>query len=215
MKHLFIDCTGTERFVHIICSHPAKRPSNLTMKSKQQTKLKLEAHITAGQLTAPVLMSMFPQFSRDTIYNKSNHFKKFGSHSRQPGSGWPKKLFGNDLKNLCKLVENSSQISAKDVLRSWRAGVESRYQNGLSKEPSRHLATKRNKQNLYQISQTTKNNQEWLFAPECKTTSGIMFLSPTNVSFTSIATLWCIGTVDAGHALRFQNFHQNLWFGGL
>ena len=53
------------------------------MKSKQQAKLKLEAHITAGQLTAPVLISMFPQFSRATIYNKINHFKKFGSHSRQ------------------------------------------------------------------------------------------------------------------------------------
>lgn len=83
------------------------------MKSKQQAKLKLEAHITAGQLTAPVLISMFPQFSRATIYNKINHFKKFGSHSRQPGSGRPNKLFGNDLKSLCKLVENSSQISAK------------------------------------------------------------------------------------------------------
>ena len=83
------------------------------MKSKQQAKLKLEAHITAGQLTAPVLISMFPQFSRATIYNKINHFKKFGSHSRQPGSGRTIKLFGNDLKSLCKLVENSSQISAK------------------------------------------------------------------------------------------------------
>ena len=70
-------------------------------------------HITAGQLTAPVLISMFPQFSRAAIYNKINHFKKFGSHSRQPGSGRPNKLFGNDLKSLCKLVENSSQISAK------------------------------------------------------------------------------------------------------
>ena len=85
------------------------------MKSKQQAKLKLEAHITADQLTAPVLISMFPQFSRATIYNKINHFKKFGSHSRQPGSGRPNKLFGNDLKSLCKLVENSSQISAKQL----------------------------------------------------------------------------------------------------
>ena len=68
------------------------------MKSKQQAKLKLEAHITAGELTAPVLMSMFPQFSSATIYNKINHFEKFGSHLRQPGSGRPKKLFGNDLK---------------------------------------------------------------------------------------------------------------------
>ena len=78
------------------------------MKSKQQAKLKLEAHITAGQLTAAVLISMFPQFSRATIHNKINHFKKFGLLSRQPGSGRPNKLFGNDLKSLCKLEENSS-----------------------------------------------------------------------------------------------------------
>ena len=56
---------------------------------------------------------MFPQLSRGTIYNNINHFNKFNTHSRQPGSGRPKKRFGNDKKSLCKLVEKSSQISAK------------------------------------------------------------------------------------------------------
>ena len=56
---------------------------------------------------------MFPQFSRATVYNKINHFNEFDTHSRQPGSGRPKKRFGNDMKSLCKLVEKSSQISAK------------------------------------------------------------------------------------------------------
>ena len=131
------------------------------MKSKQQAKLKPEAHITAGQLTAPVLISMFPQFSRATIYNKINHFKKFGSHSRQPGSGRPNKLFGNDLKSLCKLVEKSSQISAKQLSEK----LESRGRVKVSERTIQRALKasgykKKKKQNLYQISQTTKNNQE-------------------------------------------------------
>ena len=135
-------------FVHIFPRNfllLASKTVCVTRKSEHQANVKLEADITAGQLTAQLLNTMFPQFSRATIYNKINRFKKIGTHSRQPESGRPKKLLGNDMKSLGKLVEKSIQISAKDFLRYWRAGAELRYGNGPFNEHSRHLATKRKK----------------------------------------------------------------------
>ena len=85
------------------------------MKTKRQARVTLEAHYTAGQITAQLLVTIFPQFIRATVYNKFNHFKKFGTHSRQAGIGRPKKLYRNDMKKLCKLVEQSCQIFAKGL----------------------------------------------------------------------------------------------------
>ena len=55
----------------------ASKTVRVTTKSKQQAKVKLEAHITARQLAAQLSITMFPQFSRATIFNKVNQLKKW------------------------------------------------------------------------------------------------------------------------------------------
>ena len=66
------------------------------MKSEQQAKVKLEAHITAGKQTAHLLNTMFPQFSRATIYKKSTTSRKL---AHIPGS-----LKVGDTRNFLETI---------------------------------------------------------------------------------------------------------------
>ena len=186
------------------------------LKSKQAI-VKVETHITAGQLTAQILTTMFPQISGATIYLKTNHFKKFGTHSRQPESGRPNKLFGNGMRSLCKTVTKSSQISAKRLSEMLRARAELKFDNGLFNELSRHLATQIKAKTVPNLTNHQKHSRVTFCTRRKEYSWYNVFITNQSLFYVHCNTLmhrYCRRRPSEGSSLGSQYFQQKIYFAG-